>query len=100
MLLPVRIIRSMTRWLRPIADRRSVLILEAVIQVNADALQSMELAGKARTRQSVVRSCRRNGGFDQREIRRDPHGPYDPAGITVVASVWLAFYVANVIHLL
>jgi hypothetical protein len=34
------------------------------------------------------------------KIRRDPHGPYDPAGIIVVASVWLAFYVANVIHLL
>jgi hypothetical protein len=50
--------------------------------------------------QSVVPSGRRNGGFDQREIRRDPYGPYDPAGIIVVASAWLAFYVATLIHLL
>jgi hypothetical protein len=71
------------------------------MQVDANALpQPLGLAGEARRRQSVVPSGRRNGGFDQREIRRDPYGPYDPAGIIVVASAWLAFYVATLIHLL
>ena len=48
----------------------------------------------------LVRSGRGNGEFDQREIRRDASATYDPAGIIVVASAWLAFYVAAVIHLL
>jgi hypothetical protein len=47
-----------------------------------------------------VRSGRGDGEFDQREIRRDASATYDPAGIIVVASAWLAFYVAAVFHLL
>ena len=39
------------------------------------------------------------GGFDRREIRPDAAATYDPAGIIVVASAWLAFYVAAVIQL-
>src|SRR4051794_21328236 len=38
--------------------------------------------------------------FDRREIERNASATYDPAGIIVVASAWLAFYVAAVIHLL
>jgi hypothetical protein len=69
--------------------------------VHADTLpQPLELAGEARWRQPVARSCRGNGEFDQREIRRDASATYDPAGIIVVASAWLAFYVAAVTHLL
>ena len=48
----------------------------------------------------LVRSGRGDGEFDQREIRRDASATYDPAGIIVVASAWLAFYVAAVFHLL
>jgi len=47
-----------------------------------------------------VRSGRGNGEFDQREIRRDASATYDPTGMIVVASAWLAFYIAAVIHLL
>jgi hypothetical protein len=47
-----------------------------------------------------VRSGRGNCEFDQRKIQRDASVTYDPAGIIVVASAWLAFYVAAVIHLL
>jgi hypothetical protein len=69
--------------------------------VHADALaQPLEFAREARWRQPVVRSGQGNGGFDQREIRRDASATYDPAGIIVVAIAWLAFYVAAVIHLL
>ena len=68
---------------------------------HADALpRPMELAGGERWRQPVVRSGRGNGKFDQREIRRDASATYDQTGIIVVASAWLAFYVAAVIHLL
>ena len=68
---------------------------------HADAfLQPWELAGEARWRQPVVRSGRGNGEFDQREIQRDAAVTYDPAGIIVVASAWLAFYVVAVIQLL
>jgi hypothetical protein len=47
-----------------------------------------------------VRSGRGNGEFDRREIRQDASATYDQTGIIVVASAWLAFYVAAVIHLL
>ena len=49
------------------------------------------------------RSCDQaegDGEFDRREIRRDAAVTYDPAGIIVVASAWLAFYVVAVIQLL
>jgi hypothetical protein len=69
--------------------------------VHADALpRPLELAGEERWRQPVVRSGRGNGELDQREIRRDASATYDHTGIIVVASAWLAFYVAAVIHLL
>ena len=69
--------------------------------VHADALPlPMELAGVEQWRQPVVRSGRGNGEFDQRKIRRDASAAYDQTGIIVVASAWLAFYVAAVIHLL
>jgi hypothetical protein len=71
------------------------------MQAHADALpQSLELVGEERRRYPVVRSGRGDGEFDQREIRRDASATYDPAGIIVVASAWLAFYVAAVFHLL
>ena len=71
------------------------------MQAHADALpQSLELAGEERGRHPVVRSGRGNGEFHQREIRRDTSATYDPAGVIVVASAWLAFYVAAVIQLL
>jgi hypothetical protein len=71
------------------------------MQAHADALpQSLELAGEERGRHPVVRSGRGNGEFHQREIRRDASATYDQTGIIVVASAWLAFYVAAVIHLL
>jgi hypothetical protein len=72
------------------------------MQAHADALpRPLDLAGKERSRQPLVRSGRRGDGeFDRREIRRDAAVTYDPAGIVVVASGWLAFYVAAVIHLL
>ena len=47
-----------------------------------------------------MRSGRGNGEFDRREIQRDVAVTYDPAGIIVVASAWLAFYVVAVIQLL
>jgi hypothetical protein len=47
-----------------------------------------------------VRSGRGDGEFDRREIRRDAAVTCDPAGIIVVASAWLAFYVVAVIQLL
>jgi hypothetical protein len=70
--------------------------------VHADALpRPLELAGEERWRQPLVRSGRRGDGeLDQREIRRDASATYDHTGIIVVASAWLAFYVAAVIHLL
>jgi hypothetical protein len=71
------------------------------MQAHADALpQPLKLAGEARWRQPVVRSGRGNSEFDRREIRRDASVNYDPTGIIVVASAWLAFYLAAVIHLL
>ena len=71
------------------------------MQAHADALpQSLELAGEERGRHPVVRSGRGNGEFDRREIRGDASASYDPTGIIVVASAWLAFYVAAVFHLL
>ena len=71
------------------------------MQAYADALpQSLELVGEERGRHPVVRSGRGNGEFDRREIRRDASATYDQTGIIVVASAWLAFYVAAVIHLL
>ena len=70
------------------------------MQAHADALpRPLEFAGEERWRPSV-RSGRGDGEFHQREIRRDASATYDPAGIIVVASAWLAFYVAAVIHLL
>jgi hypothetical protein len=71
------------------------------MQAHADALpQSLELVGEERGRHPVVRSGRGNGEFHQREIRRDASATYNPAGVIVVASAWLAFYVAAVIQLL
>ena len=71
------------------------------MQAHADALpQSLELVGEERGRHPVVRSGRGNGEFHQREIRRDASATYNPAGVIVVASAWLAFYVAAVMQLL
>jgi hypothetical protein len=71
------------------------------MQAHADALpRPLDLAGKERSRRPLVRSGRRGDGEFGREIRRDAAVTYDPAGIVVVASGWLAFYVAAVIHLL
>ena len=70
------------------------------MQAHADAIpRPLELADEARRRQPVVRSGRGNGEFHQCEIRRDASATYDQTGIIVVASAWLAFYVAAVIHL-
>ena len=71
------------------------------MEAHADALpRPLDLAGEDRSRQTLVRSGRGNGEFDRREIRRDASATYDQTGIIVVASAWLAFYVAAVIHLL
>ena len=68
---------------------------------HADALpRPLDLAGAKRSRRPLVRSGRGDGEFDRREIRRDAAVTYDPAGIIVVASAWLAFYVVAVIQLL
>jgi hypothetical protein len=70
------------------------------MQAHADALpRPLEFAGEERWRPSV-RSGPGNGEFDRREIQREVSVTYDPSGIIVVASAWLAFYVAAVIHLL
>jgi hypothetical protein len=71
------------------------------MQAHADALpRPFEFAGEERWRPSVVRSGSGNGEFDRREIQREVSATYNPTGIIVVASAWLAFYVAAVIHLL
>jgi hypothetical protein len=68
---------------------------------HADALpRPLDLAGKERSRRPLVRSSRGDGEFDRREIRRDAAVTYDPAGIVVVASAWLAFYFVAVMQLL
>ena len=71
------------------------------MEAHADALpRPLDLAGAERSRRPLVRSGRGDGEFDRREIRRDAAVTYDPAGIIVVASAWLAFYVVAVIQLL
>ena len=71
------------------------------MEAHADALpRPLDLAGEERSRRPLVRSGRGDGEFDRREIRRDAAVTYDPAGIIVVASAWLAFYVVAVIQLL
>ena len=68
---------------------------------HADALpRPLDLAGAERSRRPLVRSGRGDGEFDRREIQREVSVTYDPSGLIVVASAWLAFYVAAVIHLL
>jgi hypothetical protein len=67
----------------------------------ADALpQALKPAGEARWREPVARSDQGRSEFDKREIGRDAYASYDPAGVVVVASAWLAFYVIAALHLL
>lgn len=70
------------------------------MQAQADAL-TLERAGAPRWRQPIMRSVQdRCDGteFDRRETGRHAHPPYDQAGVVVVASAWLVFYVIATIH--
>jgi hypothetical protein len=71
------------------------------MQAHADALPRVrERAGEPRWRPAAARPVEERSESDRHDIARDARAPYDPAGLMVVASAWLAFYVVAVIHLL
>jgi len=71
------------------------------MHAHADALpRVLERAGEPRWRQPVARPVEERSESVRREIAANACAPYDPAGIIVAASAWLAFYVLAVIHLL
>jgi hypothetical protein len=76
-------------------------ILEVAMQAHADALpRVLERAGEPRWRQAAARPVEERSESDRHEIARDACAPYDPAGVIVVPSAWLAFYAAAATHLL
>jgi hypothetical protein len=71
------------------------------MQAHAGVRSPLERAGEQRSRQAAARSledCRDVGKVDQREIGPDAYPPYDPRGLVVAATAWLAFYVIAVMH--
>ncbi len=72
------------------------------MQAHPDALPiAVKHAGEPRWRQAVARSVQDRCDvpeFDKCEVGRDANPPYDPRGLVVVASAWLAFYVIAAIH--
>jgi hypothetical protein len=70
------------------------------MQAHADALPRIpERAGESRWRPAVARPVEERSESDSHHNARDAAATYDPAGLIVVASAWLAFYAAAVIHL-
>jgi hypothetical protein len=75
---------------------RASPVLEVAMQAHADALPlALERAGGSRRQQPVapqVQDRRDICEVDRRAIGPDARPPYDPRGLLVVASAWLAFY--------